>query len=121
MLRYDPRAQTLALTALNPVTEVIARLPGQCPGQGDSIDGLSDNYFSPGFSLSPHYGPDRWFTSRTVVLSLRMLHRARTITVRLTNTRVNSPPSDCRVLFPAYERCTTTASWSGTLRLQAIR
>jgi hypothetical protein len=121
LLRYNARAKTLALTALDPLTEAIGRLPGQCPGQGDSIDGLNDNYFTPGFSFSQRYGPDRFFTSATSVIKLRTWHRARTITIRLRNTRQNTPPRNCAVPFPAYQRCTTTESWSGTLRLQAIR
>jgi hypothetical protein len=118
---YSPATATISLTALDPVREALTALPGQCPGQGDSLDGLNDEYFTPGFSFSPAYGPDRWFKSRTIALSTGRLHRSRRIRIRVAQTRAGTPPRSCLVPAPAYERCTTGGSWRGVVVLTAIR
>ncbi len=117
-LHYDPVANALQITALDPVSYTLGLLPGTCPGQGDSIDGLSDTYATPGFSFSPLYGPDRWFTSRTVAIPMRVLHRSARISIRLRETRAGTPPRHCAVPHPAYEQCSTGGSWSGVLVLR---
>jgi hypothetical protein len=120
-LHYNARARTLALVAEDPMVDGLIFLPAQCPGQGDSIDGLNDNYFTPGFSLKTGWGPDRWFRAKTIVIPLRDLHRARTITIRLSDTRQGTPPKHCAAPFPAWQQCTTGGSWKGTLTLRATR
>jgi hypothetical protein len=114
-LRYDPVSNALSITALDPVSYALDLLPGTCPGQGDPIDGLDDSYATPGFSFSPLYGPDRWFTSRTVVVPMRVLHRSALVTIRLRETGAGTPPRHCAVLHPSYEQCSTGGSWSGVL------
>jgi hypothetical protein len=109
----------IAVTAMNPVADALLGLPPQCPGQGDSIDGLLDNYSTPGFSFAAGFGPDRWFTSASLLVPLRLLHRARLVTLRIGDTRAGAPPQDCAVAAAAYERCTTGGSWSGVLTLRA--
>ncbi len=114
---YGTGIRGLAITALDPVATALEILPSQCPGQGDSIDGLYDNYFTPGFSFASGYGPDRWFTSRTVSIPLRVLHRSSKITIHLADTAAGKPPEDCAVQNPSYEQCATDGSWSGVLTL----
>jgi hypothetical protein len=118
---YLPRRRAISVQALDPVSDALLRLPTACPGQGDSIDGLDDNYLGPGFSFNAAYGPDRWFTSRAVVIPARVLHRATLIRIRLGNTRAGTPPRHCDVPFPSYERCTTGGRWRGVLTLRARR
>ncbi len=117
-LRYDPARRVIMVTALDPVSAALALLPAQCPNQGDPLDGLASNYFGPGFSFDPAYGPDRWFTSRTVAIPLRVLHRAAEIQIRLSPTAAGTPPRTCDVPDPAYEHCTTSGSWHGVLTLR---
>ena len=118
---YLPQARAVSVQALDPVFDALLRLPTACPRQGDSIDGLDDNYFGPGFSFNPAYGPDRWFTSKAVVIPMRVLHRAAWIRITLGNTRAGTPPRHCDVPAPSYERCTTGGSWRGVLTLRARR
>jgi hypothetical protein len=113
-------AHELTLTAMSPVVTALELLPGGCPGQTDSLDGLLDNYFTPGFSFSPDWGSDRWFASRAVSIPRAVLQRARTVTIRLHATRAGTPPANCAVKFPSYERCSTGGSWSGTLTLARV-
>jgi hypothetical protein len=120
-VRYDATRRALLVSAGNPVATALLLLPRQCPGQGDSIDGLNDEYFGPGFSFSSAYGPDRWFRSQTVVIPVAVLHRARAISVRLHQTSAGTPPAGCDVPQPAFERCSTGGAWSATLRLSAIQ
>jgi hypothetical protein len=115
-----PDGRGLRLTALDPVSEVLALLPQQCPGQGDSLDGLADNYFTPGFSFAPGYGPDRWFRSRSVLIPLRLLQRAERVTIKLGPGPGSQPPADCAVLYPAWQRCQTGGAWQGTLTLSRV-
>jgi hypothetical protein len=114
-LRYQPRAGSVALVMLDPVEDALNILPGQCPSQGDSIDGLSDNYFTPGFSFDSRYGPSRWFKSRVVVIPVGVLHRTKRMKIKLSNTSFGTPPKHCAVQNPSYERCITGGSWRGTL------
>ncbi|MEA2352217.1 MAG: hypothetical protein QOJ14_631, partial [Thermoleophilaceae bacterium] len=48
---YSSATKAFAVTARNPVVTVLGRLPTACPDQGDSIDRILDNYFTPGFSF----------------------------------------------------------------------
>jgi hypothetical protein len=114
------RPGRLTLTAGNPVATALDFLPGGCPGQTDSLDGLLDNYFTPGFSFSPDWGADRWFASRAVSIPRAVLQRARAVVIRLRETRAGTPPTNCAVRFPSYERCATGGSWSGTLTLRRV-
>jgi hypothetical protein len=116
-LRYTRDA--LAVTALNPIDDVLTLLPTACPGQGDALDGLANNYFEPGFSFAPQWGSDHWFTSSTAKIPLARLRRARTISVRLRNTRAGTPPRDCSVPDPSSQQCRTGGAWSATLTLRA--
>jgi hypothetical protein len=118
-LRYSPSAQTIAITALIPVGEALSSLPGACPGQGDSIDGLFDNYFSPGFSFDARYTPARWFKSQTVAIPMGILHRSASITIPLHQTPAGTPPRNCAVKSPS--RCTATGAWTGVLTLRSRR
>jgi hypothetical protein len=108
----------LTITAGNPVATALVFLPGDCPGQTDALDGLLDNYFTPGFSFSPVWGPDRWFASQAVSIPVSVLRRARRVTVRLHDDAAGTPPTGCAVSHPAYERCVTGGSWTGVLTLR---
>jgi hypothetical protein len=117
-LRYRAARQTLSITTLDPVTDAVTDAPQQCPAQGDSIDGLYDNYFTPGFSFATGFGPDRWFRSATVTVPLRELRRSSRLRISLHQTRTGTPPRGCRVPARAYERCTAIGGWSGALELR---
>lgn len=119
-VHYLPALRSVVLTALIPVSRVLVLLPQGCPGQGDSIDGLADNYFTPGFSFAAGWGPERWFAAAPVVIPLSVLNRARRITIREANTAHGTPPAACAVDEPTYERCRTGGSWRGTLTLSAV-
>lgn len=106
----------LELGAFVPVAKALLLLPSECPGQGDPVDGLANNYFTPGFSFAAGYGVARWFTSQRVEIPARALHRAARIRIRLSGTARGTPPSDCGV-HRADERCTTGGSWLGVLTL----
>jgi hypothetical protein len=121
LLRYAPADHTLTVTALDPVIDAINILPGQCLGQGDPIDGLYDNYFTPGFSFASGYGPERWFRAPSVVIPIGEFHHASAISVPLAFTKAGTPPRSCEVPFPSYQRCTTGGSWSGVLSFKAVR
>jgi len=118
-LSYSPKTKTIVVSALNPVSDVLLLLPTTCPGQGDSIDGLNDNYFTPGFSFATGYGPDRWFTSTKVRIPAKAFHHASRITVPLVDTPDGAPPADCAVPDPAIARCKTGGSWLGVLKFKA--
>ena len=117
---YSRRTRTFALTALDPMVDALSRLPGGCP-QGDSIDGLYDDYFIPGFSFLHGYGPNRWFAGRTVVIPARVFHHSKTIAIPLAATPSGTPPADCAVADPSREQCSTGGAWSGMLKLTARR
>lgn len=113
--RYLPARRAVLLTALTPLAEALLLLPVSCPGQGDPIDGLNDNYFMPGFSFASGWGPDRWFTSAAVV-PLRVLQSTTRITVPLADTAAGTPPADCGP-SPSYVLCHTWGSWQAALTL----
>jgi hypothetical protein len=115
-LRYLPRRRAILATAWNPVNQALLQLPPQCPGQGDSLDGLNDNYFMPGFSFAPGYGAARWFKSNTVAVSLARLRRRASVTVRLSDTARGTPPPHCAVRSTATEQCAVSGAWAGVLR-----
>jgi hypothetical protein len=117
---YLPSSRRLRLIAFNPVSEALSLLPQQCPGQGDSLDGLSDNYFTPGFSFASGYGPDRWFRSRPVLIPLAVLRRAAALTIHVGPAPNGAPRADCAVPDPAWQRCRTGGSWQGTLTLHRL-
>jgi hypothetical protein len=119
-LSYASTSQTLAVTVTDPISAPFERFPGSCPKQGDSIDGLLDNYFTPGFSFAAGYGPDRWFGATSVPVPLALFHRAAQITIRLHASPAGTPPRDCAVAHPTYERCRTGGSWTGVLTLRAV-
>src|SRR5207237_9108209 len=116
---YAPKTKTIFVRALNPVSDVLLLLPTTCPGQGDSIDGLNDNYFTPGFSFATGYGPDRWFTSTKVRIPAKAFHHASRITVPLVDTPDGAPPADCALPDPSIARCKTGGSWRGVLTFKA--
>jgi hypothetical protein len=118
-VRYSPRRRTISLTAGNPLGDALIVMPQTCPGDTDPIDGFIANYFTPGFSFATGYGPDRWFTAKTISIPVAVLHRAARITVRLGATRAGTPPRDCSVPYPVYQRCSTGGSWAGVLTLKA--
>ncbi len=120
-LRYDHRRQTISVAPSDPVSLALAVMAPACPTYVDGIDGLGGNYFTPGFSFSRAYGPDRWFTPAPVTIRLATLHRAARITVLLGPTAAGTPPAGCAVRAPAIEQCHTSGSWRGTLTLTAVR
>jgi hypothetical protein len=111
-------ARGLSLAAGNPLETVLTNMPTACPDQGDSIDRILDNYFTPGFSFAPAWGPGPWLTSRTVTIPARVLHRAARIVVALRPRAAGRPPADCAVQNPTYETCSAGGSWSGVLTLR---
>jgi hypothetical protein len=113
-------ARGLRVTALDPLSEVLTLLPQQCPGQGDSLDGLADNYFTPGFSFAAGYGPDRWFRSRSTFIPLAVLRRAVRLSVPLGPGPSAAPPVNCAVPYPAWQRCHTAGTWRGTVTLRRV-
>jgi hypothetical protein len=82
-VRYLPALRSVAGAALIPVSQVLVLLPQACPGQGDSIDGLADNYFTPGFSFAAGWGPERWFAAAPAVI--RILVRPNALGRRLVH------------------------------------
>jgi hypothetical protein len=118
-LRYSHARHRVAVSVFSPMTVALIRLPGACPGQGDSLDGLYDNYVTPGFSFSRGYGSARWFRSATVVIPAGVFRRSSRIWIPFRQTRQGTPPGDCAVPFPAYEQCRAAGSWSGLLTLTA--
>jgi len=115
-VRYLARRRTILATAWNPVARALLLLPRQCPGQGDSLDGLDDSYFLPGFSFAPGYGAARWFASQTVAVPLARLRRRAPVTVRLSDTPRGTPPRHCAVRSVATEQCSVAGAWTGVLR-----
>ncbi len=120
-LAYVRRSRSLALTALDPVQEALTLLPAECPGQGDALDGLADNYFETGLSLAPQWGSERWFTAATVEVPLATLHRTREVSIPLESTRVGTPPRDCGLPHDSWQRCRTGGAWTGTLTFRIAR
>jgi hypothetical protein len=118
-VRYDPATRKIGIRAVNPIATAITDFPAGCPQMPDGIDRLFSFYAVPGFSFAPDFGPDRWFTSREVLVRTAVLRRARTIRIPLHVTGAGKPPADCAVLNPSYERCRTGGSWHGVLTLRA--
>ena len=118
-VRYLPGSRSFGVTAYNPVASALTVFPPQCPGQGDSIDRILDFYAAPGFSFASGYGADRWFTSREVMIPAAVFHRSAKVSIPLAGTPAGRPPRDCAVMDPAFERCTTGGSWSGTVTFTA--
>jgi hypothetical protein len=116
-LEIRQSGRRIELRALIPVSEAVDLVPGECPGQGDAIDGLANNYFMPGFSFAAGYGPERWFRSAPVSMPLASLQRASRVTFHLRPAAGAAPPRNCVVPQPSYERCRTTGRWRGTLTL----
>lgn len=116
-IRYSSRRGLFWITAMDPVSDAFDLLPGQCPSQTDPIDGLYDNYLTPGFSFQANWGPVRWFTAARVAIPGRVLHRATKITIALSDTGRGTPPANCAVPDPSTERCSTGGTWSGVLTL----
>ena len=119
-LSYDPRQQTISIVPSDPLAQALSLITMACPGYVDGIDGLFDNYFIPGFSFSPAYGPARWFTPAPVTIPLGTLHHATRITVQLGPTSEGKPPAGCDVRAPAVEQCRATGSWRGFLTLALV-
>lgn len=117
-VRLIDRGRALAATAMNPVAQSLLELPSACPGQGDSLDGLADDYLGPGFSFAVSWGADRWFTSATAVVPLSRLRPGARLRLPVGLTQRGSPPPGCAVRY-AYEHCTTGGAWSGTVTLTA--
>lgn len=117
-VRYLPESQSFALRAESPLVTTATLFPGQCPKQGEAIDRIANFYAMPGFSFAQGFGPERWFTSREVVIPASVLHGSSKITIPLRNTPAGTPPPHCAVQNPEYERCTTGGSWSGVLTLK---
>lgn len=120
-IRYRPAAGTILVTALIPVANALNLLPGACPEAPDGLDGLLDNYFTPGFSFASGFGPARWFSSQTVAMPVARLRRATRIRLRVSSTRAGTPPAGCAVPSPAFEQCSTGGSWAGVLTLSRRR
>jgi hypothetical protein len=118
-MSYDPVAGVVDIVADDPVPSTLALLPGSCPSQGDSIDLLLDNYFTPGFSFAPGYGADRWFTSQTIAIPVARFHDSTTIRIPVALTAAGRPPRTCAVAHRTYEHCTAQGSWKGVVELTA--
>ncbi|HEX8073826.1 MAG TPA: hypothetical protein VF545_02490 [Thermoleophilaceae bacterium] len=114
-VRYLPESKSFGVTAHNPLNTVLSLFPSQCPRQGDSIDRVLDFYAMPGFSFDPAYGPDRWFTSREVVVPSAVFHRSSVIRIPLRLTSAGRSPKRCAVQNPSFERCRARGSWRGAL------
>jgi hypothetical protein len=114
-LRYLPDRRSFAVSTTNPVATPLIELLPACPNQGDPIERILNDYATPGWSFDLAYGADRWFSSRTVMIPAAVFHRSRVIRIRLADTRAGTPPRDCAVEHPSYERCSTGGSWSGVL------
>jgi hypothetical protein len=117
VVRYRPASRSIVVRALIPVEAALTLLPSACPSQGDSIDGLADNYFTPGLSFARGFGPDRWFLSRRVVIPVSLLDRMSSIRIRFSDTRMGTPPANCVVPDPARQRCHTGGFWTGVVAL----
>lgn len=118
-VRYVAASRSFELTAHEPVATVLAMFPLQCPGQGDSIDGMADFYAPPGFSFATGYGPERWFEAAPVAIPAAVLHRAAEATIPIVRDPGGAPPPDCAVAN-AFERCATGGSWTGVVTLRAV-
>jgi hypothetical protein len=114
-LRYIPETQSIVVSASDPLSTTLSLFPTQCPKQGDSIDRILDFYAIPGFSFNQSFGPDRWFTSREIVIPSEVFRGSSKISIPLSNTDAGTPPRRCAVENPSFERCKTGGAWSGVL------
>lgn len=119
VMRYIPETKSIGLRATSPIATAVSLFPSQCPKQGDSIDRVLDFYAMPGFSFADGYGPERWSTSREVVVPEDVFHRSAKIKIPLHDTAAGRSPKHCAVHDPSFERCTTGGSWHGALTLTA--
>jgi hypothetical protein len=117
-VRHLPDSGGIGVTVYDPLETVLSFFSSQCPKQGDSIDRILDFYATPGFSFAPPYGPERWFTSREVVIPEPVWHGSSEIAIPLADTVVGTPPRRCAVPNPEFERCKTGGSWAGVLTLK---
>jgi hypothetical protein len=120
-LRYIPESNSIGVTASTPLYTAITNFPSQCPKQGDPIDRILDFYATPGFSFADGYGPDRWFTSREIVIPSAVFHRSATVRIPLHVTGAGRSPKGCRVKDPSFEHCKTGGNWSGVLTLKETK
>jgi hypothetical protein len=120
-VRYIPESNSIGVTAYTPVSTAITNFPGQCPKQGDPIDRILDFYATPGFSFADGYGPDRWFTSREIVIPSAVFHRSATIRIPLHVTGAGRSPKGCRVKNPSFEHCKTGGNWNGVLTFKETK
>jgi hypothetical protein len=114
-IRYIPETRSIGVSATDPIATAVSLFPSQCPKQGDSIDRILDFYAMPGFSFADGYGPERWFTSREVVIPGDVFHRSAKIRIPLHDTAAGRPPKHCALRDPSFERCTTGGAWHGVL------
>jgi hypothetical protein len=117
-LAYSAGRDKIAVTAYEPVGDALGLFPRACPHQGDSLDGLLDSYFDPGFSFVNGWGSERWFTSRTVQVPVGVFHRSAAIAIPLRASKAGTPPRRCAVQY-RYERCVTGGAWHGVLKFTA--
>ena len=118
-VRYIPETDSIGIRASNPMETALDLFPGACPKQGDSIDRILDFYATPGFSFADGFGPEPWFASREVVIPAASFHDSKTIKIPLHDTRAGTPPKDCAVRDPSFERCRTGGEWNGVLTLKS--
>ena len=118
---YVPESDSYAIQAGDPVATAVALFPQQCPKQGDSIDRILDFYAMPGFSFADGFGPERWFTSREVLIPAARFESEDKVTVKLADRPAGTPPPRCAVQHPSYERCKTGGSWNGVLTFAVKR
>ena len=114
-VRYVPESDSYAIRAGDPIATAVALFPQQCPKQGDSIDRILDFYAMPGFSFAEGFGPERWFTSREVLVPAARFESQDKVAVKLADRPGGTPPRRCAVQHPSYERCKTGGSWDGVL------
>lgn len=120
-VRYVPESDSYAIQAGDPIATAVALFPQQCPHQGDSIDRILDFYAMPGFSFADGFGPERWFTSREILVPAARFQSSDEVKVKLADTPAGTPPRRCAVQHPSYERCKTGGSWNGVLTFTLVR
>jgi hypothetical protein len=118
-VRYIPESDSIGISASDPMQTALELFPAQCPKQVDSIDRILDFYATPGFSFADGFGPEPWFASREVVVPSAAFHDSKTIKIPLHDTRAGTPPKDCAVRDPSFERCKTGGEWNGVLTLKS--
>jgi hypothetical protein len=119
-VRYIPESDSFGIKASDPVQTALELFPAQCAGQGDGIDRILDFYAMPGFSFVDGFGPEPWFASGEVVVPATRFHGLKAIKVPLHDTPAGTPPKDCAVHDPSFERCRTGGAWNGVLTLKPV-